>query len=110
MEANLPKSKKSNAHPLGVVRIIASHYVFVIFVVGKIEPLLATAIQENLSIPCRSDETVKEVIRGIRAHFTKYVKPLGGGLLEQAQLGLGHSYSRSKVILKICILIFCFYG
>jgi nucleolar protein 56 len=30
-------------------------------------------------------------------HFTKFVKPLGSGLLEQSQLGLGHSYSRSKV-------------
>ena len=30
-------------------------------------------------------------------NFTKFVKPLGSGLLEQSQLGLGHSYSRSKV-------------
>lgn len=30
-------------------------------------------------------------------HFTRFVKPLEGGLLQQAQLGLGHSYSRSKV-------------
>jgi nucleolar protein 56 len=58
---------------------------------------LATAIQENLSIPCRSDETVRELARGIRLHFNKFVKPLAGGLLEQAQLGLGHSYSRTKV-------------
>merc|ERR1719162_1820793 len=30
-------------------------------------------------------------------HFTKYVKALGSGGLEKAQLGLGHSYSRAKV-------------
>jgi len=30
-------------------------------------------------------------------HFTHFVKPLSDGLLQQAQLGLGHSYSRSKV-------------
>lgn len=30
-------------------------------------------------------------------HFTSFVKPLQSGLLEQAQLGLGHSFSRSKV-------------
>jgi nucleolar protein 56 len=30
-------------------------------------------------------------------HFTTYIKALGGGGLEKAQLGLGHSYSRSKV-------------
>jgi len=62
-----------------------------------IEPTLATAIQENLSVPCRSDETIREITRGIRNHFTKFVKPLAAGLLEQSQLGLGHSYSRSKV-------------
>jgi nucleolar protein 56 len=61
------------------------------------EPTLATAIQENLGVPCRSDETIREITRGIRHHFTKFVKPLASGLLEQAQLGLGHSYSRSKV-------------
>jgi nucleolar protein 56 len=30
-------------------------------------------------------------------HFTAYIKALGNGGLEKAQLGLGHSYSRSKV-------------
>lgn len=79
LESNLPKGKKAK-HQLGVI-----------------EPLLAQAIQENLSIPCKSDDTVRELTRGIRQHFTKFVKPLGNGLIEQAQLGLGHSYSRSKV-------------
>lgn len=63
----------------------------------QIEPTLATAIQENLEIPCRSDETIREISRGIRLHFNKYIKPLGSGVLEQAQLGLGHAYSRAKV-------------
>lgn len=81
----MPKSKKAGKFPLGVV-----------------DPMLATSIQENLSIPCRSDETVREIIRGIRFHFVKFVKPLDGGLLEQAQLGLGHAYSRSKVSLEDC--------
>mmetsp|Transcript_2827 Transcript_2827/g.6529 ORF Transcript_2827/g.6529 Transcript_2827/m.6529 type:complete len:492 (+) Transcript_2827:119-1594(+) len=80
IEGALPKGKKSTQHPLGVI-----------------EPTLATAIQENLSVPCRSDETVREIMRGIRHHFTSFVKPLQAGLLEQAQLGLGHSYSRTKV-------------
>lgn len=79
LESNLPKGKKAK-HLLGVI-----------------EPLLAQSIQENLSIPCKSDETVRELTRGLRQHFTKFVKPLGRGLFEQAQLGLGHSYSRSKV-------------
>lgn len=80
LESNLNKGKKSSKYPLGVI-----------------EPTLATVIQENLSIPCRSDDTIRELTRGIRNHFTKFVKQLGSGLLEQAQLGLGHSYSRSKV-------------
>lgn len=61
------------------------------------EPTLATAIQENLSIPCRSDETIREISRSIRMHFTNFIKPLSGGVLEQAELGLGHAYSRAKV-------------
>lgn len=81
LESNLSKGKNKTKAPLGII-----------------EPTLATAIQENLSIPCRADETVRELLRGIRMHFTKFVKPLESGLLEQAQLGLGHSYSRSKVI------------
>lgn len=64
---------------------------------GVIESTLATAIQENLGIPCKSDETIRELTRAIRYHFTKFIKPLSNGTLEQAQLGLGHAYSRSKV-------------
>lgn len=90
LEANVPKGKKSKVSPLGVV-----------------DPTLATAIQENLSIPCRSDETVREVVRGIRLHFTKFIKPLASGLLEQAQLGLGHAYSRTKVNLFPLTLLLC---
>lgn len=50
-----------------------------------------------MGIQCRSDETIREIIRAIRFHFTKFVKVLADGRLEQSQLGLGHSYSRSKV-------------
>lgn len=37
------------------------------------------------------------MIRGIRLHFSKFIKELKDGDLEKAQLGLGHSYSRAKV-------------
>eukprot|EP00607_Mallomonas_marina_P002821 CAMPEP_0182428718 /NCGR_PEP_ID=MMETSP1167-20130531/23228_1 /TAXON_ID=2988 /ORGANISM="Mallomonas Sp, Strain CCMP3275" /LENGTH=512 /DNA_ID=CAMNT_0024611761 /DNA_START=119 /DNA_END=1657 /DNA_ORIENTATION=- len=80
LDSNIPKGKKGTQSPLGVI-----------------EPLLATAIQENLGITCRSDDMIREFTRAIRLHFTKFVKPLGHGFLEQSQLGLGHSYSRSKV-------------
>ncbi|CAB1100539.1 unnamed protein product [Ectocarpus sp. CCAP 1310/34] len=82
LEMNLPKVKKSKS---------AS------FQLGCIEPGLASAIQDRLGFPCRSDETVKEIIRGIRVHFHRFVKELDGGVGEKAQLGLGHSYSRAKV-------------
>lgn len=38
-----------------------------------------------------------ELIRGIRLHFSKFIKEMKEGDLEKAQLGLGHSYSRAKV-------------
>jgi len=66
LTANLGKSKKSSKNNLGVI-----------------EPELASAIQENCGIPCRSDETIRELLRGLRVHFTKFVKPLAKGLLEQ---------------------------
>jgi len=80
LQANLPKAKKMTKSPLGVVT-----------------PALGTVIQENTEIPCRSDETIRELCRAIRQHFTTFVKELGKGGLEQAQLGLGHSYSRARV-------------
>lgn len=72
---------------------------------GIVDTGLATAIAEGLPelTSCRSDDTVREIVRGIRCHLTHYVKGLSDGGNEgrggaiQAQLGLGHSYSRSKV-------------
>lgn len=82
LEANLPKVKvKKSAN----------------FHLGVIEPALGTVISETLGVPCKSDETTREIIRGIRTHYSQYIKELDGGLLERAQLGLGHSYSRAKV-------------
>lgn len=79
LEMNLPK--KSKKYSLGVI-----------------DPGLATAISDGLGgISCRSDDTVREIIRGCRLHLTTFVKGLEGGASEKAQLGLGHSYSRSKV-------------
>lgn len=79
LEMNLPK--KSKKYSLGVI-----------------DPALATAISEGLGgVSCRSDDTVREILRGCRQHLTTFVKGLEGGASEKAQLGLGHSYSRSKV-------------
>jgi nucleolar protein 56 len=79
LEMNLPKKLKK-------------------FTLGVIDPGLATAIAAGLGgISCRSDETVREILRGCRLHLETFVKGLEGGAAEKAQLGLGHSYSRSKV-------------
>jgi len=78
LEMNLPKKSKS-------------------FSLGVIDPGLATAISDGLGVSCRSDDTVREILRGCRVHLETYVKGLEGGAAEKAQLGLGHSYSRSKV-------------
>mmetsp|Transcript_16464 Transcript_16464/g.35634 ORF Transcript_16464/g.35634 Transcript_16464/m.35634 type:complete len:550 (-) Transcript_16464:128-1777(-) len=68
------------------------------FALGVIDPALATAIADGLpGLSCRSDDTVREILRGCRLHLTHFVKGLDGGSAEQAQLGLGHSYSRGKV-------------
>lgn len=84
LEMNLPKAKKSSktsSYSLGIV-----------------DPGLATAISDGLpNVSCRSDDTVREILRGCRLHLDKFVKGLEGGAAEKAQLGLGHSYSRSKV-------------
>ena len=92
----------------------------------QIEPKIGQAVQETMSIQCQSNETVRdstlcgssiasarfgltlhqvsvffwqilEVIRGIRIHFQRYIHGLEHGAVEQAQLGLAHSYSRAKV-------------
>lgn len=79
LEMNLPK--KAKGYSLGVI-----------------DPGLATAISDGLGgISCRSDDTVREILRGCRMHLETFVKGLEGGAAEKAQLGLGHSYSRSKV-------------
>ena len=85
LEMNLPKTKKSK-------KKVAS------YALGVIDPGLATAISDGLpGVSCRSDDTVREIARGCRLHLQTFVKGLEGGAAEKAQLGLGHSYSRSKV-------------
>jgi len=78
LEMNLPKKAKK-------------------FQLGVIDPGLATAISDGLGVSCRSDDTIREIMRGCRLHLETFVKGLEGGAAAKAQLGLGHSYSRSKV-------------
>eukprot|EP00968_Pinguiococcus_pyrenoidosus_P010906 scaffold873_cov252-Pinguiococcus_pyrenoidosus.AAC.4 len=83
LEMNVPKTGKKKSKSKIVLGVAAAP--------------LASAISEGLGIPCRADDIVREIVRGIRQHFTTYISELSKGRLEQAQLGLGHSYSRAKV-------------
>lgn len=88
LEMNLPKVSSKKKKEGSVSK----------FSLGVIDAGLATAISEGIpGISCRSDDTIREISRGGRLHLNSLVKGLDGGGAEQAQLGLGHSYSRGKV-------------
>lgn len=85
LEAHLPavSSKKKKKGPQ--------------FMLGVVEPDLGKAIAEATGAPCRSDDVVRELLRGATQHLVKFVPELGNHMIEQAQLGLGHAFSRCKV-------------
>eukprot|EP00551_Chaetoceros_affinis_P012491 CAMPEP_0203677868 /NCGR_PEP_ID=MMETSP0090-20130426/29861_1 /ASSEMBLY_ACC=CAM_ASM_001088 /TAXON_ID=426623 /ORGANISM="Chaetoceros affinis, Strain CCMP159" /LENGTH=570 /DNA_ID=CAMNT_0050544899 /DNA_START=168 /DNA_END=1880 /DNA_ORIENTATION=+ len=88
LEMNLPKSSSKSKKEGQAAQ----------FVLGVMDSGLATAISEGIpGISVRSDDTVREIARGARLHLTSLIKGLDNGGIEQAQLGLGHSYSRGKV-------------
>lgn len=64
---------------------------------GVSEPKLGASINEALGITCTHIGAVPEIIRGLRFHFHNLVKGFTKTSTGVAQLGLGHSYSRSKV-------------
>mgnify|MGYP007129563843 FL=1 len=61
LELNLPKVKEDKKPK---------------FKVGVAEPKLGSQILENLKIPCQSNEFTSELLRGVRLHFSKFVKGL----------------------------------
>jgi nucleolar protein 56 len=79
LEANLPKAKKAD-YKLGVQ-----------------EAALGKEVVEATKIPCVANEYTGELLRGIRMHFTTFVKGMEELDLHKAQLGLAHSFSRSRV-------------
>lgn len=64
---------------------------------GVSEPKLGGLIRESLKVNCVSDDIIREIIRGIRQHFDKYLDQISADDLALAQLGLSHGYSRAKV-------------
>lgn len=84
LDANLPKADKKNKVSLGVT-----------------DKALAGSIKEIYpKIQCETSDTsevVADMLRGLRTHGQKLLKQLQDGDVDRASLGLGHSYSRSKV-------------
>lgn len=76
LEANLPKKKKS-------------------YELGVIDPALGVSLKGHCN--CVLNDTIKELLRGVRMHFSKLVKELTAVDAEKARLGLGHCYSRNKM-------------
>merc|ERR1711959_624484 len=66
-------------------------------VLGVGEEKLANSISETLGAQTMCTVTIKELLRGIRINFTKFINKLSDSDLDKAQLALGHAYSRSKV-------------
>ena len=54
-------------------------------------------MRQEMGIKVTTSDPVPEIIRAVRLHFSRYVKNLEEADQSKAQLGLAHSYSRSKV-------------
>ncbi|KAL7712069.1 Nucleolar protein 56 [Entamoeba marina] len=63
----------------------------------KKETLGTSAINESLKITCTRGKQVGTLVRGVRTHFTHFLKDVNDGDIRKAMLGLGHSYSRNKL-------------
>lgn len=82
LEVNLPLSKGHKCK-LGVHRD------------PKFKGAISEALSNNVSVV--ADDDIEELLRGIRMHFDRFVSGLSSADAIKAQLGLAHSYSRSKV-------------
>jgi len=83
LEQNLPKTKKADEKAKVVL--------------GVSDNKIGSTLSESMGIKCQSNDIVLEMMRGIRLHLDRFIKALKPGDIQRAQLGLGHSYSRSKV-------------
>jgi nucleolar protein 56 len=87
LQTNLPKGKAKKSAPpsvqLGVHRD------------AKLKSSVHEALSGSVSVV--SDERTEDLLRGVRMHYEKFIEALKPGDIVKAQLGLAHSYSRSKV-------------
>jgi nucleolar protein 58 len=58
---------------------------------------LGRAINEKLSIPCIWDESVLQLMRGLRSQIEELVEEASGSEMRSMAIGLAHSLSRYKL-------------
>lgn len=63
----------------------------------KTAQALHDAVGASTGVAINADARSAELLRGVRCHFERLIDGLKAGDLAKAQLGLAHSYSRSKV-------------
>jgi nucleolar protein 56 len=85
LKVNLPTKKKSSSKS---------------FSLAVIDKKLGEKINEELSIPIQVGEFVNELMRAVRYHIHKYLGVTEEDLI-RSQLGLGHSYSRTKCMFDV---------
>lgn len=70
---------------------------------GVLDKVLANKITEKYGVQICLKDSVFEIFRGIKLHFTKFIKKgdFNDTSLMKISLGLGHSFSRSKVTTDI---------
>jgi nucleolar protein 56 len=66
------------------------------FLLGIAEPKLGSVIFEETGITASFNESIEELIRGVRTHLPKLLKKLSDEDMTRAQLGLAHQYSREQ--------------
>lgn len=66
------------------------------FLLGIAEPKLGSEIFAETSITASFNESIEELLRGIRTHLPKLLKKLSDEDMTRAQLGLAHQYSREQ--------------
>jgi nucleolar protein 56 len=66
------------------------------YLLGIAEPKLGSEIFAETGITASYNESIEELIRGVRTHLPKLMKKLSDEDLTRAQLGLAHQYSRDQ--------------
>lgn len=76
LEMSLPKAKKK-------------------YQLGVYDPELAKELSARFSVT--HGQSVREILRGCRMHFSRLVRDLSETDLDKARLGLGHAFSRNRM-------------